>query len=101
MKVVQLQQSTWGDRVIARRRLLKFTQGQLIEACAEIDPSITVTQQTISKIENNEIRPRDEIRDLVSLAMGTTSAELFPPDEYRFSGKDSAVVQPRRGRARR
>ena len=79
-------QRTWGSRTSSRREQLGLTQSQLAEACRLLEPGLSITQQTISKIENNSIRPRDRVRDVVARAMGTTAGELFPPDEYRFSG---------------
>lgn len=83
-------QRTWGSRTSSRREQLGLTQTQLADACRAVDPAVSITQQTISKIENNSIRPRDRIRDVVARAMGTTAGELFPPDEYRFSGAKAA-----------
>lgn len=50
-----------------------MTQGQLAGACRP-----PVTQQTISKIEHNDICPRDRVKEIIAAALGTSVGELFP-----------------------
>lgn len=67
-----------------RREHLKLSQAQLAALCKP-----PTTQQTISKVENNEIVPKLETMESVSRALGTTVEELFPwgsrpkPDQLR------------------
>ena len=62
---------TWGSRVQQRRAALTLTQLELARRCG-------LTQQTISKIERNEIVPRDRVKHLIAEKLGTSVSDLFP-----------------------
>lgn len=68
---------SWGSRVSERREDLKLSQAQVVKASGG-----EVTQQTISKIENNEILPRPGTMQVLARALGTTVEELFPWSSY-------------------
>lgn len=60
----------WGAAVARRRSALGLTQAELARRCS-------VEQQTVSKIENGLAIPRDELKQVLSTAMGTHPWELF------------------------
>jgi transcriptional regulator with XRE-family HTH domain len=60
-----------GSRVTRRRRALGLTQTELADLCS-------LTQQTISKIENNSIVPRDKVKFLLADKMLCSVDSLFP-----------------------
>lgn len=61
----------WGTRFRNRRRHLHLTQVQIAKATG-------LTQQSISRIENNEVRPRLPNLEKLARVCGTTVEELFP-----------------------
>lgn len=62
---------SWGTRVRDRRLDLGLTQ-------ADVADLTGFEQQTISKIENDEIRPRDTTKEIVATKLGTHVGDLFP-----------------------
>ena len=83
----------WGTRVVERREPLRLTQKQLAELCKPL------TQQTISRIENNQIIPRDATKRKVAQNLGTTVDELFPPSDFDIT--ETLVVKARKENERR
>lgn len=61
----------WADRVRERRTALRYSQRALGELC-------DVRQQTIWKIENAVITPRDSLKIRISEALGCRVDQLFP-----------------------
>lgn len=68
----------WGGKVADRRHELGLTQVELAQLCG-------LTQQTISKIEIGEIRPRDRLKYLIADKLATHVGELFawPEEAHR------------------
>lgn len=62
---------SWGTRCRERRLDLGLKQSDVAELTGH-------EQQTISKIENDEIRPRDTTKEVLARALGTHVGELFP-----------------------
>ena len=52
-----------------------MTQRQLADLCG-------FTQQTVSRLENNEIIPRDTTKRLIAKHLGSTLDALFPWDDF-------------------
>lgn len=61
----------WGSRFYARRVSLGLTQ-------AHIAKTTGLTQQSISRIERNQVIPKITTLELLARAVGTTVDELFP-----------------------
>lgn len=70
-------EKTWGVRVYERREVLGISQAQVVRAAAG-----KITQQTISKVENNEILPRPTTMKVLAGALGISIEELFPWVSY-------------------
>jgi transcriptional regulator with XRE-family HTH domain len=64
-------EKSWGARVFDKREALDLSQAQLADLAG-------VTQQTISKIENNTLVPRIGTMEAIAGALGTTVDLLFP-----------------------
>lgn len=74
--LVRSRTELWGDAVVARRKLFGLNQRQF---AALVDG---VTVQTISKVENGEIIPRDYLKVAIAAALRTDAATLFPLPTY-------------------
>lgn len=61
----------WGIRFQNRRRELNLTQ-------VHVSQITGLTQQSISRIERNEVIPRVTTLELLAKCVGTTVEELFP-----------------------
>jgi DNA-binding XRE family transcriptional regulator len=66
----------WGDRVQKRRDALGLTQAELANLCQPL------TQQTISRIENSTLIPRDTTKRTIAEKLATTVDDLFPWEDF-------------------
>lgn len=64
-------EKSWATRVFERRDSLKLTQTQVADLAG-------ITQQSLSRIERDEVIPRFSTMDALARALGTTVEQLFP-----------------------
>ena len=74
---------SWGSRFQTRRILIGFTQ-------ADIAKITGLTQQAVSRFENNEVQPRLESLEKYAHSVGSTVEEMFPMS-LRPRGKSQAA----------
>lgn len=101
MPTKRLTSKTWGDRVAERREELELSQAALALLCPPL------TQQAISKIENNTVLPRDTTKHLLARSLGTTVDSLFPWADFDITqvrvrkAREAFELQVRQRRTRR
>lgn len=69
---------SWGYRAWRKRKDLKLSQAQVVDIIREKFPQASITQQTISKVEKNEVVPRFETMEILAGAYRAPVEDLFP-----------------------